>query len=391
VATIAFGMGVDKADIRTVVHTALPGTLEGFSQEIGRAGRDGRPSRAVLLHSWNDRRTHEFFFQRGYPEPEVLERVFRALGPEPRPGDDLARRLHLSAEELEAALEKLWIHEGARFANEDGRQLVARGKDGWLPAYQRQREHRQEQLDRMQRFADGHGCRMVELVRHFGDQEDRGQACGICDVCAAAACLVRSARAPEPRERAAAQAVLEALRERDGQATGRLHTQCAGEGGLDRRDFEELLGGLARAGNLRLTADSFSKDGREIAFKRAWLLPAGRKAAPTGALEFTLPADGASVAEGAGSRAKRARSTKATPLQRAPEADSGLVATLKEWRLAESRRAGVPAFRVLHDRTLVGIAAARPGDEAALLAVPGFGPGLLRRYGGRLLALCRGA
>ena len=67
-----------------------------------------------------------------------------------------------------------------------------------------------------------------------------------------------------------------------------------------------------------------------------------------------------------------------------------LVAALKTWRLAEARRAGVPAFRVLHDRTLLAIAAARPPDEAALLAVPGFGPGLLERYGDRILALCRG-
>ena len=97
---------------------------------------------------------------------------------------------------------------------------------------------------------------------------------------------------------------------------------------LERHAFEEMLGGRARAGLLRVTADTFTKDGRAIPFKRAWL--------------------------------------------------------------AEARQAGVPAFRVLHDRTLLAIAAARPRDEAALFAVPGFGPGLLKRYGDRILALCRG-
>lgn len=79
VATNAFGMGVDKPDVRTVVHYSMPGTLEAYYQEAGRGGRDGRPAHAVLLHAYADRFTHEYFIASSSPAYELVERVHEEL------------------------------------------------------------------------------------------------------------------------------------------------------------------------------------------------------------------------------------------------------------------------------------------------------------------------
>jgi superfamily II DNA helicase RecQ len=76
-------MGVDKANVRTVVHLALPGSVEAYYQEIGRAGRDGLPSRGVLMQHFVDRKTHEFFLARDYPDAAVLQKVARVLSDSP--------------------------------------------------------------------------------------------------------------------------------------------------------------------------------------------------------------------------------------------------------------------------------------------------------------------
>ena len=377
VATTAFGMGIDKPDVRLVALVNYPDALETYVQMVGRAGRDGAESETLLVASAADASTLRRFVREDVPALAELRAVYRALGgggavePEALAAVLGGRR---DPRVLVGMLEQAGL---VRRGLDAGRAMqvdvlpapadAAARIETLLARYEQEAVARAE---RIVRFAASDGCRHAQVAEHFGERLDG--PCGMCDACDAPARAARRRGASldaRPLPEDAGRAIVDAV---------------AGlRWPLGRRSLVAMLRGSVeappsarRAAGYGLLAAATDAD------VRRWL---GHLLA-VGALAESHTEDGFRVVVAVPGVEPPAIRTGG-----AAAADAGLIERLRGWRRERSRSDGVPAYVVLHDATIDELAAARPASLAELGRVKGLGPVKVERYGDDLLAVLEAA
>ncbi|PZR76609.1 MAG: recombinase RecQ [Chthoniobacterales bacterium] len=413
VATNAFGMGIDRADIRFVVHFDVPGSVEAYYQEAGRAGRDGEAATCDLLFNHADTRVQEFFIEGSNPPLEFIVQTYEML----RREADEKHELQISLKEMAARIgsEKNDMMLGSSLHVLDregyidrfdipgrrvrGTRLLqpdVRGHQLKLDAVKLREKERRDRakLKLMVDFAYSRTCRQQAILRYFGESDPA--RCGNCDICLETAGPCRAPTADEALiVRKAMSGVARMSMRADGEweprfGRGRIVQTLVGS--RSREIIQAQLDQLSTYGLLKSEGVAYLNQlMRELQDAGMLVSSGGQYPMVTltrlgdevmkGRTDYELHWPQRSAAGSTASTASRKLKTRAVSLDELVPVDASVFERLKKVRLDLAREHGnVPAYVIFPDETLLAFARLKPTSVEAGRKIRGVGEIKAQRY-----------